>query len=137
MPIMQLRRQRQITFDFSGLVGVNPAALALLTAILKEPDGRRLIARDSKLIWPKSDSVTNYLLRMDFLKILVGQERYDEGDLEPFTREERCEAVCRRRRRVPAAARDEHSRIRDARTALLCATALSVAGETPARPSAA
>src|SRR5947208_2823555 len=72
VPILELEKPSMIHFDFSGLVGVNPAALALVTAVVKDADLRGVLGTGS-VITAANSLVWNYLLRMDFLKILFGE----------------------------------------------------------------
>jgi anti-sigma regulatory factor (Ser/Thr protein kinase) len=86
MPILELERPAVIHFDFAGLVGVNPAALALVTAVVKDAVMRNVLESGSVISEARSSLVWNYMLRMDFLKILFGEAGYSEESEEPFTR---------------------------------------------------
>lgn len=85
VPVIVLDRPRKVRFDFGGLVGISPTGLALMTAVVKDADERGVLSGSTELVWPRSDPVTNYLLRMDFLRVLIGDE-YEELVREPFHR---------------------------------------------------
>lgn len=82
LPLIELEEPRRIELDLGGLVSVSPAALALLTAVLKRLDEDGLYALGSVLLPPRSTPVRNYLLRMGLLRLLMG-EAYPA---EPFER---------------------------------------------------
>lgn len=85
MPVMLLDRRRRVVFDFGGLVGVCPTALALLTAVATDAAAREVFANSTQFIPPRSTAVRNYLIRMDFLRVLVGS-KYEDLFREPFVR---------------------------------------------------
>jgi anti-sigma regulatory factor (Ser/Thr protein kinase) len=84
-PVILLDRRRKVRFDFGGLVGICPTGLALMTAVVRDADARGVLSESTELVFPRSDPVTNYLLRMDFLRVIIG-EKYDELVREPFRR---------------------------------------------------
>jgi anti-sigma regulatory factor (Ser/Thr protein kinase) len=82
-PVLNLRRRRRIEFDLTGLVSVGPAALAVLAAVLKDLESRHLFAHDSLLLLPRSRSVSNYLQRMDLIRMLAGPGVAEDFERNP------------------------------------------------------
>lgn len=82
-PILSLARPAHLSVDLSGLVWIGPAALALLVAALKRVETEQLLL-SVDVTPPTAASVRAYLMRMDFLRMLVG-DGYPE-DREPFRR---------------------------------------------------
>jgi hypothetical protein len=70
---MAQRNPRRIAFDLRELVG-RAAALALLTAVIRDSDIRGVIHRDSSFERPKRTKMRRYLLRMDSLKVLFADD---------------------------------------------------------------
>jgi len=83
-PLIETGEPKNVELDLHGLVSVGPTALALLSAVLKDAYERGAIA-GLTIRWG-SGSVRNYLLRMDFLKVLIGEEQYAKYSDEPFKR---------------------------------------------------
>lgn len=73
-PLLQLEEEARIDVDLSGLVSVSPSALALLIAALKRVADLDLIAEGSSIHRPLSPAVHNYLLRMNLIRVLLGEE---------------------------------------------------------------
>jgi anti-sigma regulatory factor (Ser/Thr protein kinase) len=80
-PLIELDRRRPLVLDMSGLVGVGPTAIALLTAVTLRIAEEDLLGEGSRAILPSSPLTRNYLLRMDFVRLLTGEETP-----EPFER---------------------------------------------------
>jgi hypothetical protein len=81
-PAFGVRRRRRISFDLSRLVAVGPSALAVIVALLKDLQEREMFAPGSILTLPDSKSVSNYVQRMDLVRILAFPEEVEE----PFER---------------------------------------------------
>jgi hypothetical protein len=83
-PLFAARRPRQINLDLGGLVAVSPTALAVVTAAFMRLEHEDLVLAGSTILEPRSRPVRNYLMRMDFLRLLT-----EEGEeAEPFERQE-------------------------------------------------
>jgi anti-sigma regulatory factor (Ser/Thr protein kinase) len=80
-PLLELEEPACVDVDLSGLVSVSPAALALLTAALRRLADLDLLGDGSVISPPLSAPVRNYLLRMNMIRLLAG-----EDFKEPFER---------------------------------------------------
>src|SRR5690348_11350224 len=85
-PLIELDEPAVIEVDLSRLVTVSPAALALLIAAVKRVSDLGLLDEGSQILPPISRPVRNYLLRMNLVRVLVGNG--DEEYEEPFERRE-------------------------------------------------
>lgn len=83
-PLIDLDEPARLEVDLSRLVSVSPAALALLIASLKRVTDLELIGEGSRVIAPISLPVRNYLLRMNLVRVLVGNG--EDEIREPFER---------------------------------------------------
>ncbi len=83
-PLMVLREPALIQVDLDRMVSIGPASLALLTATLRRLYDEGLFAEGSVLEPPRSPGLRNYLMRMNLLRGLFGDDSLDE----PITRAE-------------------------------------------------
>lgn len=83
-PLIELEEPATVEVDLSRLVTVSPAALALLIAVLKRISDLDLLEDGSHIVPPVSLPVRNYLLRMNLVRVLVGNG--EAGLEEPFER---------------------------------------------------
>jgi anti-sigma regulatory factor (Ser/Thr protein kinase) len=86
-PLLENKTPRPVTFDFGGLVGLGPTAIALFTCVVKDARERGVIAAPTKIVSPRSTPVWNYLMRMDVFKVILGEGAYERIS-EGFNRKE-------------------------------------------------
>jgi anti-sigma regulatory factor (Ser/Thr protein kinase) len=80
-PLIHLEEPHLVALDMGALVNVCPTSLALLTAVAVQLTQKRLLEPGSMVLPPRSPLTRNYLMRMDLLKHLTG-----EDVPEPFAR---------------------------------------------------
>ena len=73
-PVLALEEPAVVHVELERLVTVSPAALALLIGTLKHVSARGLIAEGSVINPPKSPAIRNYLLRMNLVRVLLGED---------------------------------------------------------------
>lgn len=83
-PLMRVAEEHRVTLDLGGLVSVCPTALALMTAVVMRMTALDLVSEGSVVTPPRSPLTRNYLMRMDFLRLILDDEDLDE----PFERRE-------------------------------------------------
>jgi hypothetical protein len=81
-PALSMREPRLVNIDMAGLAPVSPTAIAVITATTMRLMEGDLLLAGSTIVEPRSVSVRNYLMRMDFFRLLTG----DGGRDEPFER---------------------------------------------------
>jgi anti-anti-sigma regulatory factor/anti-sigma regulatory factor (Ser/Thr protein kinase) len=85
-PILDLNEPTIVHLDLSEVTFVSPASLALLVATMRRGRENGTIADASYIVRPASEPVSNYLHRMDFLKVLFEKEPVAVAD--PVTKHE-------------------------------------------------
>src|SRR5688572_13521478 len=81
-PLFAIRRPRRLSLDLGGLVAVSPTALAVVTAAIMRLEEEGLVLPGSTILEPRSRAVRNYLMRMDFFRLLTREGE----EVEPFER---------------------------------------------------
>jgi anti-anti-sigma regulatory factor/anti-sigma regulatory factor (Ser/Thr protein kinase) len=72
-PLFELDEPRDILLDLQKLIFIGPSALALLTAAVKRVDGQGYVA-EGIVVMPESPQMEDHLARMDFIRVLRGEE---------------------------------------------------------------
>jgi hypothetical protein len=73
-PLSSLSEESRLTLDLSGLVFIGPASLATLVAVVSDGIDRGVVASGSTYVPPANRLVARYLDRMDFNKLLTGED---------------------------------------------------------------
>lgn len=81
-PLFAIDRPQRLRLDLGGLVAVSPTALAAITATVMRLEHHELLLPGSIIVEPRSAPVRNYLMRMDFFRLLTEEGEADE----PFER---------------------------------------------------
>lgn len=75
-PLLDLRAPARVVVDLSGLTGIGPTCLALLTAAMMRTYESGLLKQSSRLIAPKSPPVALYIQRMNLAALVTaGQSK--------------------------------------------------------------